>query len=99
MDVVRGGKAGGAAVRPDAAEYTRRGARCKRASPYDRGMRRARLVVGGLMVVSGAIWMAQGLDLPFAPRSFMTDDRAWLIIGAVTTLAGVLVVGSARRVT
>jgi hypothetical protein len=55
------------------------------------------LGLGILLVLSGLVWMAQGLNLPFAPRSFMTADRSWIVIGAATVLAGAIVVGRARR--
>jgi len=60
-------------------------------------MRTAWFVLGGFMVLGGLVWIAQGLNLPFAPRSFMTADRLWVLIGAVTAVAGVVVVGWARQ--
>ena len=60
-------------------------------------MRSGWIVLGGAMVLGGLVWIAQGLNLPFAPRSFMTADRLWVLIGAVTALAGVVVVGWARQ--
>ena len=60
-------------------------------------MRVAQLVLGILLTLSGAVWIAQGLNLPFAPRSFMTADRTWILIGAVTVVAGIVLLGSARR--
>ena len=62
-------------------------------------MRLPLLVLGILLVLGGAVWIAQGLNLPFAPRSFMTADRSWVLIGAVTVVAGVVVLGWARRPT
>jgi hypothetical protein len=59
-------------------------------------MRPMRLVLGVLLVLAGAVWVAQGLNLPFAPRSFMTADRAWVLIGAAAVLAGGVVIGWAR---
>jgi hypothetical protein len=56
-----------------------------------------RVVLGLLLLLAGLVWMAQGLNLPFAPRSFMTADRAWLVIGALTALAGGAMIGWARR--
>jgi hypothetical protein len=64
---------------------------------YHRGMRLTLVVLGGLLVLSGLVWMAQGLNLPFAPRSFMTADRTWLVIGALTALAGGVMIGWSRR--
>ena len=60
-------------------------------------MRTALLVLGVLLILGGAVWIAQGLNLPFAPRSFMTSDRTWILIGAITVVAGIVVVGWARR--
>jgi hypothetical protein len=60
-------------------------------------MRLPQLVLGILLTLSGAVWIAQGLNLPFAPRSFMTADRAWILIGAVTVVAGIVLVGRSRR--
>ncbi len=60
-------------------------------------MRTALLVLGVLLILGGAVWIAQGLNLPFAPRSFMTSDRIWILIGAITVVAGIVVVGWARR--
>jgi hypothetical protein len=60
-------------------------------------MRAILLVLGVVLVLAGAIWIAQGLNLPFAPRSFMTSDRAWILIGAATALVGVAITVVARR--
>jgi hypothetical protein len=60
-------------------------------------MRVGWFVLGGVMVLGGLVWIAQGLNLPFAPQSFMTADRLWVLIGAVTTVAGVVVVNWARQ--
>ena len=54
-------------------------------------------MLGVLVVLGGLVWIAQGLNLPFAPRSFMTADRAWVVIGAVAVLAGAVLVARARR--
>ena len=63
---------------------------------YDRRMRIGLAALGVLVVLGGLVWIAQGLNLPFAPRSFMTADRAWVIIGAVAVLAGAVLVGRSR---
>jgi hypothetical protein len=60
-------------------------------------MRTGWLVLGILLALGGLVWIAQGLNLPFAPRSFMTADRAWIVIGAATVLVGILVAGRGRR--
>ena len=63
---------------------------------YDGPMRTVLLVAGVLATLAGLVWLAQGLNLPFAPRSFMTADRTWAFIGAVTAVAGVVLVVRAR---
>lgn len=69
---------------------------------YHRAMRSLRslrlpaLVLGIFLVLAGAVWIGQGLNLPFAPRSFMTSDRSWIVIGAVTALVGAALVGWSR---
>jgi hypothetical protein len=60
-------------------------------------MRTTVSVIGILLLLGGLVWVAQGLNLPFAPRSFMTADRAWILIGAITAAAGMLLFGWARR--
>jgi hypothetical protein len=63
---------------------------------YDRRVRIGQGVLGILLVLGGLVWVAQGLNLPFAPRSFMTADRLWVVIGGLTVVAGVVVMGRAR---
>ena len=60
-------------------------------------MRPLHLTLGLLLVVAGLVWLAQGLDLPFAPTSFMTNDRSWVLIGAITAAAGVVLIWWSRR--
>jgi hypothetical protein len=55
------------------------------------------IVAGIALILGGLVWMAQGLNLPFAPRSFMTADRNWIVIGAATVLAGGILVWLGRR--
>jgi hypothetical protein len=51
-------------------------------------MRRVAGALGLLLALGGAVWVAQGLDLPFAPRSFMTADRTWIVLGFVAVAVG-----------
>ena len=60
-------------------------------------MRIGLTVLGALVVLGGLVWIAQGLNLPFAPRSFMTADRAWVVIGVVAVLAGVVLIAPIAR--
>ena len=55
------------------------------------------MVLGILLSLGGAVWIAQGLNLPFAPRSFMTADRTWVVLGFVAVAAGLATVSWARR--
>lgn len=104
MDVVGGGgKAAGAAHwRLDWPEYTRP-VRARKSLPKvrsgypQRAMRTVATVVGVLIALAGLVWIAQGLNLPFAPRSFMTADRTWIALGAVAVVVGAAVAGWARR--
>jgi uncharacterized membrane protein YcjF (UPF0283 family) len=54
-----------------------------------------RLVVGGLLVVVGAVWVGQGVG--WIEGSFMTGEAVWAVIGAVCVVAGLFVVAVALR--
>ena len=60
-------------------------------------MRMGAMALGGLLVLGGAVWIAQGLNLPFAPRSFMTADRIWIVLGFVAVAVGLATFSRARR--
>lgn len=60
-------------------------------------MRLGPMIIGLFVILSGLVWIAQGLDLPFAPGSFMTADRSWVVIGSITALAGLVIVDRARH--
>jgi hypothetical protein len=55
------------------------------------------MVLGILLSLAGAVWIAQGLNLPFAPRSFMTADRTWIVLGFVAVAVGLATFNRARR--
>jgi len=55
----------------------------------------ALVVVGVLAVLTGGIWIGQGLNL--IPGSVMTGDRTWFYIGLVVLVIGVLVLLSGLR--
>ena len=55
------------------------------------------VVVGIVLILGGLVWIAQGLNLPFAPRSFMTSDRTWIVLGAIAVMGGGFLVWSGRR--
>jgi hypothetical protein len=52
-------------------------------------------VVGVLMVLMGAIWFLQGVNI--LPGSFMTGQIKWAVYGACLALGGVLVLMRANR--
>ena len=60
-------------------------------------MRFGIMLLGILMLLGGLVWVSQGLNLPFAPRSFMTANRAWIVIGVLVAVAGVVVIDWGRR--
>ena len=60
-------------------------------------MRIVAMVLGALLALGGAVWIAQGLNLPWAPRSFMTADRTWIVLGFVAVAVGLATFTRARR--
>jgi hypothetical protein len=60
-------------------------------------MRTVAMALGALLVLGGAVWIAQGLNLPFAPRSFMTADRTWIVLGFLAVAVGAATVNWGRR--
>ncbi len=60
-----------------------------------RAVRAVLVVVGLVVLVVGAVFAGQGLNL--IPGSFMTGDRTWLLVGAILVVVGlVLIVAGAR---
>jgi Ca2+/Na+ antiporter len=61
-----------------------------------RAARVALVVVGALSLVTGVVWIGQGLNL--IPGSVMTGDRTWFYIGlVVVALGAVLLLVGLRR--
>jgi hypothetical protein len=60
-------------------------------------MRNVATVLGALVALGGLVWIAQGLNLPLAPHSFMTGDRTWIVFGSMAVLVGAAIIGLARR--
>ena len=59
-------------------------------------MRPLLIALGGVMVLTGALWTAQGLG--YVGGSPMTDVRTWAIIGPLVAGLGLaLVISAARR--
>ena len=58
-------------------------------------MRVALNVIGILLMLVGAVWFLQGINV--LPGSFMTGQTQWAIYGGVTFLGGVVAFLLARR--
>lgn len=52
-------------------------------------------IVGGLMVLFGAIWFLQGINV--LPGSFMTGDIHWAFYGGIAIILGLALLLKANR--
>jgi hypothetical protein len=50
-------------------------------------MRIGRGVLGGLLIMIGAVWFLQGVNV--LPGSFMTGQTRWAVYGGIAAAAGV----------
>jgi hypothetical protein len=55
----------------------------------------ARRVLGALLIVTGAVWIGQGLDL--IQGSSMTGSTFWAVVGALCVVGGLGLLGWPRR--
>ena len=55
-----------------------------------------RLLIGGALVLLGAVWFGQGVG--WIGGSFMTGSAVWAVIGGVCIVGGVALLRSARRI-
>jgi hypothetical protein len=60
--------------------------------PFDITMRIVSSLIGLAMVMVGAVWMLQGLNLAFRV-GFMVGDRHWTVYGSILALVGIAQVG------
>jgi hypothetical protein len=51
-------------------------------------MRITMTVVGVLLVLTGGVWIGQGLNL--IPGSVMTGDKTWFYVGIIAVIVGVI---------
>jgi hypothetical protein len=59
-------------------------------------MRLALNVLGGVLVLLGAIWFLQGINV--LPGSFMTGQMQWAVYGGIAVAVGIaLLVAASRR--
>ena len=56
-----------------------------------------KLAAGIILVIAGVVWILQGLDAAFAPKSFMTDDRQWVLWGGLALISGAVLIWFGRR--
>jgi len=56
-----------------------------------------RLASGIILIIAGLIWILQGFDLAFAPESFMTGNRWWVLWGGGAVAAGAVSIWWQRR--
>jgi hypothetical protein len=58
-------------------------------------MRTISLLVGGIAILAGAVWILQGSGV--LPGSFMTGQRMWLIIGIIVGIIGLALAYNGMR--
>jgi hypothetical protein len=58
-------------------------------------MRYVQLILGGLMILLGGVWLLQGVGI--LPGSFMTGQVFWAVMGAVFMAVGGLLVLAGLR--
>lgn len=51
-------------------------------------MRKFATIFGALLVLGGTVWILQGFNVGFAPRSFMSGNSRWVAYGGISVLAG-----------
>jgi hypothetical protein len=56
-----------------------------------------KLAAAVVLILAGAVWILQGLDVAFAPKSVMTGDRSWVVWGAVAVVVGAGLIWRERR--
>lgn len=55
------------------------------------------LAAGIILILAGTVWILQGFDVTFAPESFMTDNRWWILWGGLAAAAGVGLILRSRK--
>lgn len=56
-----------------------------------------KLAIGIVLLIAGVVWVLQGLDVSFAPQSFMTGNTTWVILGVVAAVGGIGLIWWSRR--
>ena len=52
-------------------------------------------LLGLLLVLMGGVWILQGINV--LPGSFMTGQTKWAVYGALTAVAGIVLIVLGRR--
>ena len=52
-------------------------------------------IFGGLLVLTGAVWFLQGINV--LPGSFMTGQIRWAVYGGIAMVAGIGLLFAAKR--
>ena len=52
-------------------------------------------IIGGLVLLAGAIWFLQGINV--LPGSFMTGQIRWAVYGGIAFAVGIVLLLSANR--
>lgn len=50
-----------------------------------------RTALAVLLLVVGTVWILQGLNVAFAPESFMTGQFEWVLFGVTSVLVGAVI--------
>jgi hypothetical protein len=61
------------------------------------GVNKTRLSLGIVLVLAGAVWALQGLDVGFVPESVMTGDTTWVVLGALGVVIGLGLIWRSRK--
>jgi LPXTG-motif cell wall-anchored protein len=61
------------------------------------GVNKTRLSLGIVLVLAGAVWALQGLDVGFVPESVMTGDTTWVVLGALGVVIGLGLIWWSRK--
>jgi hypothetical protein len=57
---------------------------------------RGRLILSGILIVAGLVWIGQGTGL-LQGRSFMVDDVRWAIAGGAFVAIGLALLAASRQ--
>ena len=50
-----------------------------------------------MLAIAGLLFVLQGLNVAFAPKSAMTGDPLWVVLGGLAVVGGLALVAANRR--